>query len=109
EAPLLAVTVLKAKRAGAEGHAALLVALARAAGIRARTVGGVALLHRRVYGHAWSEVWLDGTWIAVDPTFGQVPASSPLLRVNVGGTSRAIDLVPVFGSAKLGPTPGPTD
>jgi len=85
------------------------VALARATGIRARTVGGVALLHQRVYGHAWSEVWLDGEWTAVDPTFGQFPASSRLLRVSVGGSGRAIDLVPVFGSAKLGPTSGPAD
>jgi transglutaminase-like putative cysteine protease len=109
EAPLLAPTVLKTKRAGAEGHVALFVSLARATGIRARTVGGVALLHQRVYGHAWSEVWLGGSWTAVDPTFGQMPASSQLLRVNVGGSSRAIDLVPVFGSAKLLPTSGPTD
>jgi len=109
EAPLLAATVLRSKRAGAEGHAALFVALARASGIRARAVGGVALRHQHIYGHAWSEVWLDGDWTAVDPTFGQIPASSELLRVNVGGTSRAIDLVPVFGSAKLAPTSGPTD
>ena len=99
DAPALAVEVLNARRADAEGHAALLVGLARAAGIRARPVGGVARKDGVTYGHTWAELWIDGQWMAADPTFGQFPASSQLLRITVGGTGRAIDLVPLLGSA----------
>lgn len=100
-APLLAGRVLRERRAGAEGHARLFVELARALDLTARPVGGVALLGDRVYGHAWSEVWLDGRWVAVDPSFGQVPASSRLVRVAVGAGGRALDLVPLLGSASF--------
>ncbi|QQG39793.1 MAG: transglutaminase domain-containing protein [Candidatus Aenigmatarchaeota archaeon] len=50
----------------------LLVSMSRAAGIPARTVGGV------IYGpdgnwnyHAWAEVYLDG-WVPVDPTWNEI-------------------------------------
>jgi hypothetical protein len=99
DAPFLPGTVLGAKRAGAEGHAALLAALARAAGIPARTVGGITVKSAHTYGHTWTELWVDGGWVAADPTFGQFPASARLLRIAIGGTGRPVDLVPLLGSA----------
>ncbi|MEZ4585966.1 MAG: transglutaminase-like domain-containing protein [Gemmatimonadales bacterium] len=90
---------LETRSGSPEGHARLFVELARALDLSARPVGGVAVLPSGVYGHAWAEVWLDGGWQAVDPSYGQVPASSRLIRVTVGGTGRAIDLVPLIGSA----------
>jgi len=95
--------VLQAKRAGAEGKAALFVDFARARGLSARSVGGVAVIGDRTVGHAWAEVRIDGAWLAVDPTFGHVPASSRLIRISLGGGGQAIDLVPLLGSARITP------
>ena len=51
-------------------HAVLTAALARAAGIPARVVLGLALIHdlRRYgsYGHAWAELKIDGQWVVAD-------------------------------------------
>jgi transglutaminase-like putative cysteine protease len=99
-APTLPGHVLAAGEAGAEGHARLLVDMARALDLTARPVSGLAFVRGRPYGHAWAEVWLDG-WVAVDPTFGTVPAPTSLVRAQVGGTGRAIDLVPLLGSARF--------
>ncbi len=92
-------------RGGAEGKAALFVDLARAQGLEARMVGGVAVVESRLYGHTWAEVRLEGAWIAVDPTFRNFPAAPSLIRIGVGMTGRAIDLVPLIGSATFRPIP----
>ena len=52
----------------------LLTTLARAAGLPARTVTGLAYAEAEgpgFYLHAWTEIAADGTWHAVDPTFGR--------------------------------------
>ena len=101
--------VLAEHRAGAEGKAALFVDLARAQGLESRMVGGVAVIGGRLYGHTWAEVRLGGGWVAVDPTFRSFPAAPSLVRIGVGMTGRAIDLVPLIGSASFRPIqPGTT-
>lgn len=55
----------------------LFTTLARAVGVPARTVGGFGYTDdsmRTFGGHAWNEVLLDGDWISVDATWGQVRA-----------------------------------
>jgi transglutaminase-like putative cysteine protease len=104
-APTLAAHVLAARKAGAEGHAELLAALCRALDLPAQVVGGVLVQGGRIYGHAWVEVEVGDGMLAADPTFGQIPASSRLVRVAVGSGGRPIDLVPLLGSAKLEPIP----
>ena len=96
--------VLTTKRGGAEGHAVTLVAMVAALGVDARVVGGVLLHNGKAYSHTWAEVELDGSWVAVDPTFGHYPASRQLLRVMVGGRGRPIEMVPLLGSAVFEPT-----
>ena len=102
-APRMADHVFESRRAGAEGKTALLVDFARSLDLNARAVGGVAVVGTRTLSHTWAEVWVDGTWIAVDPTFGHVPASPQLIRIAIGGGGQAIDLVPLFGSARITP------
>jgi len=97
EAPLEAEQVLTAGRAGADGKARLLMALARHLDIPARVVTGLAITPDRLLGHAWTEVWIDG-WVAADPATGVVPASPALLRFREGGRSRPADLVPLLGA-----------
>lgn len=102
-AAILPIHVVRSQAAGAEGHAELLVALARSMDLEARVVSGVLIQRGRVYGHTWAEIDHNGSWLAVDPTFNQIPASSRLVRATVGTGGRPIDLVPLLGSAKFEP------
>lgn len=57
-------------------HAVLFCALARAAGIPARVVMGIECIGRIWGGHAWSEVWIEGEWYALDATIGNGSADA---------------------------------
>jgi hypothetical protein len=78
-----AIDVLRSGEGDCNEHTMLAVAMMRAAGIPARPVSGFALAGGAFYPHAWVEVWL-GTWVALDPTFGQVPADAARVRLFVG-------------------------
>ena len=70
-----ALTVLENKAGDCTEHTLIFTALARAAGIPAREVGGVVYVggDKPSFGwHAWAEIH-DGTqWVTVDPTFNQM-------------------------------------
>ena len=63
-----------------------------------------ALMGPAGHGTPDPEVLIDGAWVAVDPTFDHVPASPRLIRVSLAGAGRAIDMVPILGSAAIAPT-----
>ncbi len=67
-----AVRVLETRVGDTNEHAVLFVALARAAGLPARTVAGLVPVDGRFYYHAWAEVYL-GDWVAVDPMLDDIP------------------------------------
>ncbi len=92
--------VLEARRGDCNETATLYVALARAAGLPARTVSGLIHLKGRFYYHAWAEVYL-GKWVAVDPTFDQYPADAAHLRFAIGGLARQVELFPLVGRLQL--------
>jgi hypothetical protein len=75
----------------------LFVALARALGIPTRTAAGLVYRDGQFYYHAWPEVYLHG-WVAVDPTFGEVPADAAHIRFTVGGLARQIELIRRIGN-----------
>ena len=90
-----AADVLETRRAECQGHSFLYAALARATGIPTRIVNG--LMYSEAHGgflfHTWAESLVDAGWVAVDPTFGQVPADASHIKL-VEGESLA-DLVPL--------------
>jgi hypothetical protein len=92
--------VLETRRGDCNAFATLYVALARSAGLPARTVAGLIYLNGRFYYHAWPEVYL-GDWVAVDPTFDQYPADAAHLRFVVGGLARQVELFPLVGRLTL--------
>ncbi|HUH12122.1 MAG TPA: transglutaminase-like domain-containing protein [Longimicrobiales bacterium] len=96
-----ALQVLEARQGDCNEHTVLYVALARALGLPARTAVGLVHLRGRFYYHAWPEVWLDGRWVAVDPTLGQVPADAGHLRFVVGGLARQVELIRLIGRLRL--------
>lgn len=79
-----ASAILERKVGDCTEHTWLFTALARAAGLAARPVYGVAWagdLDQRFAYHAWAEVDLDGTWWAVDPTWGEPVADATHLQL----------------------------
>jgi len=77
--PVDLLMALRTRRGDCTEFADLFTTLARSAGMAANTVTG--LVYDEVAGpgfylHAWSEVVVDGEWIAVDPTSGQMPADA---------------------------------
>lgn len=91
-----AVATLRSRHGDAAEHAQLFVALARAAGIPARTVSGLVVTDDAHYHHAWAEVMLQH-WVGVDPTFGQFPADASRLRLMVGALPLQEELARVAG------------
>ncbi len=77
-------------------HALLLVALLRRAGIPSRLAYGLVLTEGGFLGHAWVELYSEGRWHWLDPSF---PGYSPYgLKVRIGVVDPA---EPVWASLSL--------
>jgi hypothetical protein len=101
-----ALDVLRTKAGDCNEHTALFVALARAAGVPARSVVGVVHKDARLYYHAWPEVFLrggpsGGRWLAVDPTWAQWPADVTHVRFIRGSLSRQVELLRIMGRLQV--------
>ena len=90
-----ALASLKSRYGNCQTHARLYTALARSAGIPTRFVSGLFSLEGKGFlYHSWAESRLGGIWIAVDPTFNQVPADPTHLKLFEGHTQD--DLAPII-------------
>jgi transglutaminase-like putative cysteine protease len=91
-----ALDVLDSKRAECQGHAYLYAAFARSLGIPTRVQNG--LMYSEVpqgfLYHSWNESLVNGHWLPVDPTFGQVGADATHVKL-VEGESPA-ELLPLL-------------
>jgi transglutaminase-like putative cysteine protease len=89
-----------ADRAGTpEERVRLLVALARAAGLEARTVWGLVLVDSHWQLRPWAEV-RTGVWTPADPA-AATPASAARIRLSTGGQPRLLDLALRAGRLRL--------
>ncbi len=99
-----ALDVLQTRKAECQGHAWLFAALARSLGIPTRVVSGLvysAELDGFLY-HSWNESLVDGVWLPVDPTFGQVGADATHLRMLEGdGLVDMLPLLDFIGKLKI--------
>lgn len=95
-----AIEVLRGGAGDCNEHTLLSVAMLRAAGLPARAVSGVAYLDGRFFFHAWPEVWLDGMWRPLDPTFGPGPADAARLRLQ-SGVDRLGSVVGLLGRLEI--------
>ena len=95
-----ALEVLYAKKGDCNEHTVLFNALARAAGIPARTVVGMVYLRGAFYYHAWSEVWL-GQWVSLDSVLDQFPADVTHIKFVEGEIDRQIDILQLIGNLKI--------
>ncbi len=92
-----ALDVLRTREAECQGHAYLFAALARSLRIPTRVVNGVVYSddHSGFLYHTWVESYADGRWIAIDPTFGALPADATHVKLVEGET--LADLTPLAG------------
>jgi transglutaminase-like putative cysteine protease len=95
-----ALEVLQTRKGDCNEHTVLFNALARAAGIPAKTVVGVVYLRGAFYYHAWSEVWL-GDWVALDSVLNQFPADVTHIKFLEGEIDRQIDILQLIGNLKI--------
>jgi transglutaminase-like putative cysteine protease len=68
DTPPTPVDTLKAKNGWCVNHAVLYVALAQAAGIPSRSIGGLKYDQGAFWGHEWAESFV-GEWVPMDPSF----------------------------------------
>jgi transglutaminase-like putative cysteine protease len=64
-------------------HAVLLAGVCRAAGLPARVAMGLVYLGGIFGGHAWTEVWIDDGWVALDATVGLGAVDATHIRFGV--------------------------
>ena len=95
-----ALEVLQTKKGDCNEHTVLFNAIARAAGIPAKTVVGVVYLRDAFYYHAWSEVWI-GEWISVDSVLNQFPADATHIKFLEGEIDRQMDILQLIGNLKI--------
>ncbi len=99
-----ALDVLETRKAECQGHAFLYTALARALGVPTRVVNGLAYseeLKGFLY-HSWNESLVGGTWLTVDPTFGQVNVDATHIKLIEGESSAELmPLVDVVGRIRI--------
>ncbi|MBN1151370.1 transglutaminase domain-containing protein [candidate division WOR-3 bacterium] len=91
------VDILKSMKGDCNEHSTLLCALLRASGIPARIAVGVVYANSDgFYYHAWCEAYI-GTWISVDPTFGQNTADATHLTISRGNSAEQAKIMTVMG------------
>jgi hypothetical protein len=99
-----ALDVLASGRSECQGHALLFAAMARTIGLPTRVVNGIVYspaLKGFVY-HTWNECYLDGRWVAVDPTLKQLPAGATHLKIVEGHTpAELLPLVELIGKIDI--------
>ncbi|HVO95926.1 MAG TPA: transglutaminase-like domain-containing protein [Terriglobales bacterium] len=95
-----ALEVLRTKKGDCNEHTVLFNALARAAGIPAKTIVGVVYMRGAFYYHAWSEIWL-GQWVSLDSVLNQFPADVTHVKFLEGEIDRQIDILQLIGNLKI--------
>ncbi|MFB0505500.1 MAG: transglutaminase family protein [Thermodesulfobacteriota bacterium] len=93
-----ALDALHTKKGECQAHAYLYTALCRAAGIPTKVVSGLVCMEDVGFlYHAWAESFI-GYWIAVDPTFDQIPADATHIKLAEGESFRDLSpLVEIIG------------
>ncbi len=95
-----ALDVLHTMRGDCNEHTYLFVALARAAGLPAKIMVGLAHHEGAFYYHAWPAVYV-GEWLEMDPTWGQEGVDATHIALVQGGLTDQMRLVKVVGQLKI--------
>lgn len=80
-----AAELMRDRKGTCMGYATLLAALARAAGIPSRIALGYVYYGGIWGGHAWTELWIDGSWLPFDAAV-YAPGVASATRLAVGAS-----------------------
>jgi transglutaminase-like putative cysteine protease len=97
-----ALEILDHKAGDCTEHSLLFVALARAVGVPAREVGGLAFVKgdKPMFGwHAWAEVHDGHQWVSIDPTWNEVYVDATHIKLSEG--PRDLGWANVAGKLKI--------
>ncbi len=96
------LSVLKDRKGECQAHSILYAAFARALKIPTRIVTGLVYIQDVGFlYHAWAESYA-GKWLAVDPTFNQVPADATHIKIATGDSMDEVaSLLKVMGKIKI--------
>jgi transglutaminase-like putative cysteine protease len=95
-----ALDVLRSRKGDCNEHTYLAVALARAAGLPARIMVGIAYHEGRFYYHAWPAMY-TGQWVESDPTWGQPAVDASHLALVQGELPAQMKLLRIFGQLRV--------
>jgi hypothetical protein len=101
---ITALDVLEGKQAECQGHTYLYAAFARALGIPTKVANGIVYADefQGFLYHTWAESLVNGHWIAIDPTFYQMPADATHIKLVEGEhPSELLPLVNLIGKINL--------
>lgn len=96
-----AVDVLRTLKGDCNEHTYLYVALARAAGLPAKIVVGLAYHKGGFYYHAWPAVAVAGHWYETDPTWGQEAVDATHIAVLKGDLAKQLELIRIIGKLRI--------
>lgn len=95
-----ALDVLHTMAGDCNEHTYLFTALARAAGIPAKIMVGLAYHEGSFYYHAWPAVYV-GDWVEVDPTWGEATVDATHIRLAEGELDQQMDIIKVVGRLRI--------
>lgn len=95
-----AVDVLEVRKGDCNEHTSLYTALARSIGLPTKICIGIVYKDGYFYYHAWPAVYM-GSWLPLDPTFGQEVADAAHIKLLEGGFERQADLMRVVGKISV--------
>lgn len=99
-------TALGQRKGHPDGIVRAFLLLAREAGLTARPVSGVLVINDSIFTHPWAELLkADGRWLPVDPVRGKGQASTDLIRLGWGSSTRPDDMLPSISNARITPLP----
>ena len=95
-----ATDVLQTMEGDCNEHAVLYAALCRAVGIPCKICVGLVYRDGYFWYHAWNKVFV-GTWVPVDPTFGQFPIDATHLKLTEGEMDKQAQVLTVVGNLSI--------
>jgi transglutaminase-like putative cysteine protease len=98
--PRSCVDIFKQRRGVCRDYATLFAALARAAGIPTRTVGGILYAEGRFFYHAWVECWV-GEWVPFDATLNTDFVDATHIKFSQGDVIDMYNITGLVGRLKI--------
>jgi hypothetical protein len=95
-----ATDVLQTMEGDCNEHAVLYAALCRAIGMPCKICVGLVYRDGYFWYHAWNKVYV-GTWMPVDPTFGQFPIDATHLKLTEGEMDKQAQVLTVVGNLSI--------